>query len=286
MRRLLGAVALAAIAGSGAACVWSEKETIQTVTWSDDDQGQAYLRMRWEERQVYQILETITERRSYEHQLYVQSPGGSERRALTSMRAGRPVPELYYMRTQGYLIYGAMGDGAVVTLKRIDLQGNERAIITSDAAYSPCGALSAVPSPDGSVLALVERKLPAGAYAPPGPPPPDDPARCLGVVTSVKLLDAASLAVQGQWTWQHDGFTDYGWMTDNAFYVQAVDTSWRIDPASGPQPVPQPACLFPRTTSSRISAAGIAITPGTDPDDPVLTSGGSYAPPFGACEGR
>ncbi|MBW2457900.1 MAG: hypothetical protein JRI68_25570 [Deltaproteobacteria bacterium] len=282
MKRLNAAVAALALVAGITSCTWSSKENIDTVTWSDDGQGQAFLRMRWEERKVYQILETITERRGYEHQLYVQSSDGSGRRSLTDFSTGRPSPELYYMKSQGYLIYGAVPQGAVMTLWRIDLQGNQRSIISSDAAYSPCGALSAVPSPDGSQLAVLERKLNPGSYAPPSPPPPDDHAQCQDVVTTVKLLDAASLALQGQWTWTADGFTEYGWMSDGAFYVQAVSTSWRIDPQSGPVPVSQPACLFPKTTSSRVSAAGVSITPGPDSDDPVFTTG-SGGSPFGTC---
>ena len=120
---------------------------------------------------------------------------------------------------------------------------------------------------------------------PPGPPPPDALAECQNIDITVTLYDAKTLTQQGSWTWQSDGFMEYGWMVDEHFYVQTTKDSWRIDPVSGPVSTTTPACLIPKTKSSNVSAGGTYIQPTWDLDDPITTTPNSGMPTFGNCSG-
>jgi len=285
-RRSIPALSLlCAIAATAGCSKWKEKAVVSVAVWSDDDAGQAYAVQHYEERKINQILETVTERRNYEYQIFVQNPDGSGRHALTSLRAGQAGPDLYYMKTKGYAIYGEVQDPPLHVLRKIDMLGNEQTVLESTAMFEPCGAANAVPSPDGTVLALLEHRNVPGGYPPPGPPPPDVLAECQDIIIDVSFVDAATLALLGSWNWEADGFMEYGWTVDDEFFVQTVDGTWRVDPAAGPQPAAAPDCLNPKTTSSSISASGLYIQPTMDPNDPIdaWTPGGTAI--FGDCDG-
>jgi len=286
IRRRAATLALASALALTAACSkWKEKDTVSVAVWSDDDAGQAYVVQHYEERKINQILETITERRNFEYQVFVQNPNGSGRHALTPRRAGQSGPDLYFMKTQGYVIYGEVQDPPLHVLRRVNLLGNEQTVAESTAMFAPCGAANAVPSPDGSVLAVLEHRNVPGGYPPPGPPPPDALAECQDIIISVRFLDASTLAEQGSWTWEADGFMEYGWTVDDEFFVQTADGTWRVDATAGPQLAATPECLNPKTTSSNVSAGGVYLQPTMDPDDPIGSFTDSSIPTFGNCSG-
>jgi hypothetical protein len=285
-RRAIATLSLAAALAATSACSrWKEKDTVSVAVWSDDDASQAYVVQYYEERKINQILETITERRNFEYQVFVQNPNGSGRHALTSRRPGQSGPDLFYMKTQGYIVYGEVQDPPLHVLRRLNLNGSEQTIAESTAMFAPCGAASAVPSPDGATLAVLEHQNVPGGYPPPGPPPPDVLAECQDIIISVTFLDAATLAEQGSWTWEADGFMEYGWTAEDEFFVQTVEGTWRVDPATGPQAAAAPECLNPKTTSSSISAGGVYLQPTMDPDDPIDSFTDPSIPTFGNCSG-
>ena len=286
-RNLLVTVPLAlALVGSSACSRWRNKDTVAQAVWADDDSGQAYVVQLYQERKINQILETITERRNFRYQVFTQNPDGSGRRALTSARAGQAGPDLYYVRSQGYVLYGEVQDTPLHVIRKVDLNGNEQTVVSGTAMFGPCGAMDAVPSPDGTRLAVLEHQLVRGAYAPPGPPPPDALAECQDIVISVRFYDAATLTRRGSWTWEANGFMEYGWGVDDEFYVQTTDGSWRVDAAAGPQPTADPECLNPKTRSSNVSDDGVYIRPTVDPGNPIETTRNSGMPTFGDCNGR
>lgn len=276
---------LGVLLATGACSRWKDKQTVSVAVWSDDDAGQAYMVQHYEERKINQILETITERRNFEYQVFVQNPNGSGRHALTSLRAGQAGPDLYYMKTRGYVIYGEVQDPPLHVIRKIDMLGNEQTVLESTAMFQPCGAANAVPSPDGSVLAVLQHRNVPGGYPPPGPPPPNALEECQDIIIDVTLLNAATLAQLGTWTWEADGFMEYGWTVDDEFYVQTVDGTWRVDPSAGPIPAAAPDCLNPKTTSSNVSAGGVYIQPTMDPDNPITSGTGNGIPTFGNCSG-
>lgn len=285
-RYVASTLALFCAVGATAACSpWKDKQNVSVAVWSDDDAGQAYAVQYYEERKIHQIIETITERRNYEYQVFVQSPNGSGRHALTPRRPGQAGPDLYYMKTRGYVIYGEVQDPPLHVLRKVDMAGNEQTVIESTAMFQPCGAANAVPSPDGTVLAVLEHRNVPGGYPPPGPPPPDALPECQNIIVDVTFFDAATLTQLSAWTWEADGFMEYGWTPDDEFYVQMVDGTWRVDPTTGPALATPPDCLEPKTTSSSVSAAGVYILPTMDPSNPIEVSTPGGIPTFGNCSG-
>lgn len=275
---------LLALGLSVGACSWKPKEAVFLAVWADDDSGHAYIVTQWEERKVSHVLDTVTERRNHEYQLFVQNADGSERRALTALRPGQLGPDLFFMKRQGYVIYSEVLDVPELVVHKVDLAGNEQTVARGDAFFQPCGALTAVPSPDGTRLAVFERESTSGAY-PTGEAASGAIAECADITITVRFLDAATLTQQGTWTWEAYGFTEYGWRPDDAFYVQAMDGSWRVDPSEGPQVVATPACLVPKTTSSHVSSTGVHVEPTTDPSDPVDTWSVGAGATFEGCGG-
>jgi hypothetical protein len=183
------------------------------------------------------------------------------------------------------VIYGEVQDPPLHVLRKVDLFGNEQTVIESTAMFEPCGAANAVPSPDGSVLAVLEHRNVPGGYAPPGAPPPDALEECQDIIIDVTFIDASNLAQLSTWNWEADGFMEYGWTVDDEFFVQTTEGTWRVDPTAGPQPAIAPECLEPKTTSSNVSAGGVYLQPTMDPNDPVEASTISGIPTFGNCSG-
>jgi hypothetical protein len=283
MNRVI-AVALSLFVG---ACTVTQKDKVSVAVWADDGSEQAYMVVKWEEL-TRTLVYKETERRDYRYQLFVQDPDGSDRRALFSTRSGHGAPSLYFMKSQGYLVYGktiptATEGLSAMQFQRLSLAGDEQAIMASTAAWQPCGAFDAIPSPDGEVIAVVERKPPPGAWAPPSPPPSATEA-CQGSDLTVTLFDASPLVEAGSWKWTVNGSVDYGWTSAGELFIEDEQHTWRVDSAAGPQPDSAPACLYPKTTSSAVSSAGVIIKPTDEPDDPIRVDG-SGGSSFGACTG-
>jgi len=271
----------------GSACTVTQKDTVSTAVWADDGSEQAYMVVRWEEL-TRTLLYKQTERRDYRYQLFVQRPDGRDQRALFSVRSGRSAPTLYFMKSRGYLVYGKTvptgTEGlSAMQMQRMSLAGDEQAIMASTAAFQPCGSFDAIPSPDGAVIAVLERKPPPGAWAPPSPPPSATEA-CQGSDLTVALFDANPVVQRATWMWTVNGPIDYGWTSDGELFIEDEEHTWRVDSATGPQSDSAPPCLYPKTSSSAVSSAGVVIKPTDDPDDPIRV-GGSDGSSFGACTG-
>lgn len=78
---------------------------------------------------------------------------------------------------------------------------------------------------------------------------------------------------------------EYGWTTDDEFYVQTVDETWRVDQTTGPEPAAAPECLNPKTTSSSASAGGVYLQTTTDPANPIEASAITGIATSGNCSG-
>ena len=94
-------VSLAVVVSSGCRGRWRDEDTVTQAVWSDDDSGQAYVVQRYQERHIFQIIETVTEHRGFAYEVFVQRGDGSGRRSLTGARPGQAGPDLYYMASQG-----------------------------------------------------------------------------------------------------------------------------------------------------------------------------------------
>jgi hypothetical protein len=134
-----------------------------------------------------------------------------------------------------------------------------------------CPVREVLPSPDGRTLALIEGEL--GVQVGPGeaPPVPGTEGACAGGTLSIDFIDAGTLQVQAAHEVEVTGAPERMWTRAGRLHVwDEAGQSWRIDP-TGPVVASIPSCVWPRTSSSPLSSAGVLIEPGTV-DDPIVVS--------------
>ncbi len=238
---------------------WKDGEEISTVAWSDDDSGQAYLRLAFEESTREGDGFFGSGRRNYRHQVFVQNADGSGRRALTGERDAQHGTTFYYMKQAGYVLVDVResdtstrfdlirtADGRVETVRRH---------VIPDGPVIPCQGLEVLPSPDGRTLAVIERT------APPVP-------RCEGGNVIVSFVNATTLVEGPSYQWTLDGMPGSIWTEEGTLIVWSfAGGNWQVKLETGPVPIDNPpSCTWPRTSSSTISGEGQVIVPG-DPQD-------------------
>jgi len=242
MSRFLPALALLALTGC-----WSDKETIGNIAWSDDDLEQAYVEDHYEYR-FWTFDRPAT--RNWQHRVMLQKPDGTNRRQLTPLHAGQNGSDFYFMRQEGYVLYGVF-DGTETRWESIDIYtGNVRVVAVDDQTSGVCPIYEVIPSPDGKTLARAHGNLgvdPSGTGG--SGVPGDAAAACSGGILGIDFIDANTLQVEDEFEVQVSGWADRMWNSAGEFRV------WdrcppRCPPASGPAPAAA-RCQLTASSSSR-----------------------------------
>jgi hypothetical protein len=245
---------------------WTDGEMVDYAVWSDDDTGQAYIKLLYEEGPKVNPLSQTHPRRNFRHQVYVQNTDGSGRRAVTDVRPHRTGNNIFYMRGEGYLIVDVFETEAMARYDIIDAASGETAtILRHTLSDRACTSHEVIPSYTGHTLAVVERT--AGS---------DSGGRCPSGEVVVTFLDADSLSTLSSYRWPVTDMIQVAWTEADQIVVLApADGAWRVDPAGGPVAIDPPECIYPRTTSGNVSADGVVIGGGMSVDDPI-----TVFPPF------
>jgi hypothetical protein len=195
---------------------------------------------------------------------------------------------LYFMRRQGYFLYASREIDRGDFFREVRMDGTEQDVPGSVPLSRPdCPSLDVVPSPDGRILAEVTSTRPDCLTS----------TVSLHTVVDVAFFDARTLEPDGvksrvelpilpHTTWTPAGdfivvaetWTHCQHESASCVPTQCLET-WRIAPTSGAEPVDPPGCTEPPTTSSAISADGVALE--VDADNSVRTSEFSTKTAFG-----
>lgn len=186
-----------------------------------------------------------------QHQIWVQNPDGSERRAITDWR-NYQAKQIFYMKQAGYFVVESLLEKGARRFDKITANGNEILIIeTPDSEHQPCQSSptpaqalplqveqTVIPSPDGQRLAHI--------YSP----------EC-GKVT-VEFLYANSLNIFDNQTMTIDEAMRATWHREGYIILTNYnnDKAWKVTPSAPPLPILPPKCWSPVTTSSDISSEG------------------------------
>jgi hypothetical protein len=245
---------------------WNETEMIDRAVWSDDDTGQAYVRLLFEEGPKVNPLSMTHPRRNFRHQLFIQNVDGSERQAVTNVQEFQTGANFYYMRQAGYLIIDVFEAEDEIRYDLVRLPaGDATTIATHSASGRACESFEVIPSYRGQIIAIVERTADS-----------DADRRCPTGEVIVTFIDAASLSDIAKYRWQVTDMVQTGWTDADELIVSAPDDGvWLVTPDTGPTPADPATCVYPRTTSGSMSADGVVIGGGLSPTDPI-----TVFPPF------
>jgi len=242
---ILALVGILSACSSSVPKEWTSKQQLEQAVWADDNSELAVIELTFEEK-ASGLLATETQQRNIQHQIWLQNPDGSQKRALTQKRQHRN-ENLFYMKQAGYLVVDAISAEGIRRFDKIDLEGNELPIVEEQIVYQPCTeandsahqvAHQIIPSPDGSLMVEV--------YSP----------QC-GQAT-IEFLHANNLSfIDGQTFAIDEPMTvmwhPYGYII---FTSNDLDKAWKVAPHSAPVPIQPPGCLAPLTTSSAVSLNG------------------------------
>jgi len=253
-------------------CPWAETEQIVQVAFADDDSAHAFVKLMFKERPSAHPLNGTTDKKDFRHQVFIQDRDGENRRAVTGVVSSQNGATLYYMKRSGYLIVDTLEAPDKLRYDVIRLDGRIQTLETWSHPGQLCAGLEVVPSPDGLLIATVER-LDSGQ-------PADLPCAPGRVV--VELHDAASLAVVARYDWEVGGLIESTWNPKGELIVHELEAgSWKLTRSEPPVAAADPRCIHPKTTSSIISSYGQLIVPGSSPQSPVEVLAVDDAVPFG-----
>lgn len=269
---------LAALAFGLTGCfpTWQDQEMIASVAWADDDSAIAFVVLRYESKQSTNPLSGTTLKRNMRHQLYVENPNGSNRRAIGGELAGQNATELYYMKARGYFLSGAVSPDAR-WFNRISATGAVTEVARVSNSSCEGRHFDVVPSPDGQHLAMI--KTAPGCTSTSGTASPTGSHTQTSDQLVVTFLDASTLAeVQSQTVTLPAWGVEWTWRPAGDFVVAASGTAWSLAVGRAPQSTTVPGCFWPKTTSSAWSSTGTYI--GSD-DLAVVVAGQNPAGAFG-----
>lgn len=254
--KLSAALALAtAVVGLSACRSWEPIETIAALAFADDDSAIAMMVFRFESKPNNNPLMGTTLKRNMRHQLYVESPNGQGRTALTPEIPGQNGNELYYMKSSGYFVSAAVSPEARWFNKIQGAQVTEIARVENGTCESR--HFDVVPSPDGDHIAIL--------MAAPGCPSMSGPASPTGGYgatepITVTFLDAATLdELQSQTLTASTMNLEWTWRPAGDFVVSSGDKTWSLEVGRAPTNTTKPRCFWPKTASSQWSATGTFI---------------------------
>lgn len=245
---------LIALASTGC---WRSQQAIGPVAWSDDDEGQAYFLLSFQQSTYDGPFGRGT--RDHNLRVHVQAPDGSGRRALSSWFEGTLGTDFYYMRQAGYVLFDWHDGPGSRRWELVDLEGRVTTVHTlfdTSEPANPCVGGEILPSPDGRVLARIER------FADP---------RCRDSTLRVTFVQADTLRETASFELPIDRYPASAFTRGGDLLVWTHGAgSWRVDPVEGfVELATEPDCFWPRTSSSALSNDGTRIRGGT-PDDPVV----------------
>ncbi|MCA9543741.1 MAG: hypothetical protein KC613_05105 [Myxococcales bacterium] len=240
---------------------WTDHHRVADVAWSEDDQAQAWIEHRYEQKDsVGSGLIGSPKRRNHSLRVGVRRPDGSGARFVTPWLPGEPAAgDLYLQRQAGYVLYSVQrGDARTVAAAPLN-GGDPWALRTAD-TEGACGDLRGLPNPAGDVIAVLER---FGVAEGPG---------CDAQDVRITFFEAASRAVLDDVSVTIDAGVEWAWDQGALFVWNFRGTTWRFAPGQPPAPAERPACTWPRTASSNTSADGITLETGT-PAAPIAVAG-------------
>ena len=217
---------------------WTPVQRDVVAAWANDGSDVAILMESYEEK----LGENQNiEQRNVTHQVIVQNPDASARRAITEPRDAY-ASSVYYMKTAGYFLVESRLVNGGRRFDKVTLDGNE-ILLMEIPGPKPCGANIAIddqfiPSPDGQQIAHVHS------------------LEC-GVVT-VSFLDAATLGYIDSKSQMIRKPVQASWHPDGHLLIVDNENSiaWAIEPQEGFRPHPLPSCLKPVTSSGVVSSNG------------------------------
>ncbi|MCK5688456.1 hypothetical protein KAI87_04255 [Myxococcota bacterium] len=242
------------------ACSWEGAEQIDQAVWSDDDTAQAYVKLLYYERKDPNPLSGTTQKKDFRHQIFIQDADGSNRRALTDGRTFQNGAMLYYMKRAGYVVMEVIEGRDLFRYDIIRMDGQSTTLASWQNPSVPCAGFELTPSPDGAMIATMER-LTAGQAM---------DLSCAPATVEVKFYSADSLSLISTYSWPANGMMESTWTLGGDFIVHDHEGGdWIVAPSTGPTPTTPPGCVYPKTTSGSVSAAGVVLSPGDSDSDPV-----------------
>jgi len=259
---------------------WDDGSEYAYGVFSDDGLGVAAVRMTFQEKDVF----THTKKKDFSVQVLMKENINSGKPAVLTPLVPGHVLDLFYMRSQGYLILGretewlgsaSGGQTSERWYEHIDMNGQVTTIASGQfpvsiscsdngGSSSTAPPIRVIPSPDGLTLALYESQV-----------------TCSERVETVTFLDAHGLnVVAGPYDVPDllpDAFGDgviwqpseMGWTADGAFatahwgHGPDFDSYWATLFPVGGEPVEDVVlgidCLHPVTTSSEVTAEGLIV---------------------------
>jgi len=282
-RSLLLSVAITVLSTG---CSWETVTEWDNAVWSDDAKEVAYLKLTYQSRWGMMHDDTRNDRL----QLYRSTIDGFDTKTEMSEQLSGKVTDLYYMRKQSYILMlrsiddaseeeGLPDTSSAMKAEQFFLDGTRAEVLTLEIPNASLSCktgspsteknrgLYAVPSPDGTVIALRQRQETCDR----------------GDVEIVTFLDASTLKAMGDShtvqanTIENFGYHGHGlsggWLTDGTFVVgvfpnEKPGSGLKFTPGDAPVPVSgiDRWCLRPETKSSNYRADGqsIHITPEGD----------------------
>jgi hypothetical protein len=173
--------------------------------------------------------------RNFEHQIFVQTHDGSQRRAITKKRPYKDeLGTFHYLKTAGYILLGSMLSNRKSTIKyeKIDLTTGQANLIRNHSDISQpllCKGMSpqsfvvenVLPSPDGTLIAYF--------YSP----------TCFKVV--VEFLEAKTLMLLDTQHIEIKGINEAIWPANENLIVYSTtetagNNAWKLSPKTTPLP--------------------------------------------------
>lgn len=238
---------------------WEAREFVSTAVWADDDSAIALVVFRYEAKPSANPLNGTPQQRKMRHQLYVEQPNGAARTPITGELDGQNAAELYYMKSRGYFVLGAVSADAR-WFNRIGTNGAVTEIARALESSCQSRHFDVIPSPDGLHIAVLQT-APGCTSAPAGPPSPTGTPTGGDEHLTVRFLDAATLAeVQSQTVTVPAWGVEWTWRPAGDFVVSGDGTAWSLAVGRAPATTSPPACFWPKTSSSAWSSAGVMVS--------------------------
>ncbi len=282
MRYIIFTFTIALISTGLLGCdTWGEGSKYSNAVFSDDGQGVAAVLLSFDKKDKL----THTAKKNFTTQVLMKDTTSSVKPStLTDPMPGRTI-DLFYMRSEGYIILGretdqvVLPDGSRESEIYYDYITSEGTVISLGGgtfltslscdgghSYGPVSPpLRVIPSPDGSILARFEAQT-----------------TCASRTQSVTLLDAQDLTVIGgpyavadvakvgvganaMWA-----TLDIGWASDDSFaaaywgsgatFASLKATLFEAGKAPKKNVAISTTCFYPPTTSSDVRADGTSVS--------------------------
>jgi hypothetical protein len=205
--------------------------------------------------------------RNHTWKIYTQNADGSR---LTPISEGESIeafgPDLFYMKSEGYILFKVQESATTYRWDMIQIGGPTATFYSWEDPSDSYTTCQVVPSPDGTFIGVMERY-----YASPS----------MDKTVTARVYEVSGTVQRVRSTWTVNGSTESTWIPGGDFHIRDDNMdAWRMDIFNGNMTTTAPDCVYPKTTSSDISASGIKIGPGESLDNPVLILE-TGATPFG-----